>query len=321
MPHYRERRMTLLLTVRRAAWLEHVHATSAAYGDGLVPVVKGNGYGFGRSVLHEVVAAGHRQVCVGTVHELDVPAGLEPVVLTPTLEGTGEHAIVTVGSVDHVRARPGGRVLVKLRSSMHRYGATPAELPEVLDAAAHLTVEGFSIHLPLAGDDDSRVAEVEAWLPHLPAGPVWVSHLSPASFHALRDRHPGREFRVRVGTVLWHGIPRGDFLHLGAVVLHTERVRAGEVAGYRHTPVPFDGTLVAVGAGSAHGVAPLDVADDDRRSPFHFGRHRMPLLERPHMHTSMCVVPDGAPYPSVGDVVDVQQPLINVRPDRIDWRP
>ena len=38
-----------------------------------------------------------------------------------------------------------------------------------------------------------------------------------------------------------------------------------------------------VGAGTAHGVQPLD----DGRSPFHFARQRLALLEPPHMHTSM----------------------------------
>jgi len=72
---------------------------------------------------------------------------------------------------------------------------------------------------------------------------------------------------------------------------------------------------VMIGCGSAHGVAPLA----DGRSPFHFGRQRMTLLEAPHMHTSMCVVPTGGPTPRVGEWVDVQRPLITTQPDRIDW--
>ena len=70
--------MTVRLTVDRDAWRAHVQATAAAYGHGLVPVVKGNGYGLGRHTLHEVVrSAGARYVCVGDVHELhDVPPHL-----------------------------------------------------------------------------------------------------------------------------------------------------------------------------------------------------------------------------------------------------
>ena len=321
--------MTVRLTVDRAAWQAHVQATFAAER-GLVPVVKGNGYGFGRPLLHDaVLAAGAAEVCVGTVHEVaDVPAGLQPIVLTPTLAPpTGTNAVLTVGNLAHVAAligaAPGRRVIVKLASSMRRYGATPQELPALLEAvhAAGLEVAAFGVHLPLAGDDADRLAEIEAWLPHLPAGtPLWVSHLSPASMAMLRTAHPGREWRVRVGTALWHGVPKGPFLHLSVDVLHTQPVAAGDTAGYFRTTVPHDGTLVALGGGSAHGIAPLDDLDQQRRSPFHFARHRLPLLERPQMHTSMVVVPAGQPCPQVGDRVDLQRPLITTAADEIEWR-
>lgn len=321
--------MTVRLTVQRAEWQAHVAAAAARYGSGLVPVVKGNGYGFGRPVLHSVtadIADRDGTVCVGTVHELhDVPAALAPVVLTPALAPPpDDRPVLTVGSIAHVRALAGwrGRVIVKLASSMRRYGVPAAELPALLDAvaAAHLTVEGFGLHLPLAGDDAARLAEVEAWLPHVPPNSsVWVSHLDHASFAALRAAHPDRRFLVRIGTELWHGVPRGGFLHLSADVLHTQRVRAGETAGYFHTLVPVDGTLVAVGAGSTNGVTHLTDADPARRSPFHFARQRLPLLERPHMHTSMVVVPNGQPCPQVGERLDVQCPLITTSIDELEW--
>ena len=46
--------MALRLTVQRAAWQAHVDAIAASV-DGLVPVVKGNGYGFGRPTLHPLI--------------------------------------------------------------------------------------------------------------------------------------------------------------------------------------------------------------------------------------------------------------------------
>lgn len=320
--------MTVRLTVDRAAWQAHAHAAFAAQ-PGLVPVVKGNGYGFGRPLLHAAaLAAGAGQVCVGTVHELaDVPAGLQPIVLTPTLQPpAGTRAVLTVGSAAHVAAlggeASGRQVIVKLASSMRRYGAGPQELPALLAAveSAGLQVVAFGLHLPLAGDDGQRLAEVEGWLPNLPAGgPLWLSHLSPASMAALRSAHPDRALHIRVGTALWHGVPKGPFLHLSADVLHTQPISAGDTAGYFRSTVPHDGTLVAIGGGSAHGIAPLDDTDPARRSPFHFARHRLPLLERPHMHTSMVVVPAGQPCPQVGDRVDVQRPLITTTADEVEW--
>ncbi len=320
--------MTLRLTVDRAAWTTHVQATTTAYGHGLVPVVKGNGYGFGRPVLHEVASsAGARYVCVGDLHELhDVPATLTPVVLTPTLAAPNStKPILTVGDVAHVQPLRdwGGSVMVKLRSSMHRYGVAPAELGTLLDAvhSARLHIAAFAIHLPLAGTDADRVAEVEAWLPHLdPAVAIWVSHLSPARFHALRHAHPDREWFIRVGTAMWHGAPKGPFFRLEADVLSVQPVHAGQMVGYRATPAPFDGTLVSIGAGTAAGVASLEHADPAMRSPFHFARRRLEMLEPPHMHTSLVVVPTGAPCPVIGEHVDVQRPLTTTSVHEVVWQ-
>ena len=314
------------LTVQRSAWEQHVAATAAAYGPGLAPVVKGNGYGFGRALLHEQVEPMGARVCVGTVHELvDVTAALTPVVLTPTLERpTHERAILTVGHPAHVAplSGRGAPVMVKLASSMRRYGATPEELPALLAAVddAGLAIAAFALHLPLAGDDGARVAEIEAWLPHLPpTTPLWVSHLTPPSFRALQAAHPDRELVIRVGTALWHGLPKGGFVHVTADVLSTRAIRAGEPVGYFQTAAPCDGTLVAVGGGSAHGIAALDHPDPARRSPFHFARRRLALLEVPHMHTSLVVVPAGDPCPAVGDRVDVQRPLTATLVDEVEW--
>jgi hypothetical protein len=135
----------------------------------------------------------------------------------------------------------------------------------------------------------------------------------------LADGNPGRTFRVRVGTGLWHGVPKGSFLHLGADVLDVRPVSAGDHVGYWQSRVGVDGMLVAIGAGSAAGIAPLDDPDPLRRSPFHFARQRLALVERPHMHTSLVVVPHGQACPAVGDVVDVQRPLIATHVDEVRW--
>lgn len=304
-----------------------MHTTAAAYGPALAPVVKGNGYGLGRAVLHGVAATFADNVCVGTVHELDpTPAAGRVVVLTPHLgEWAPDERVVS--TVDHpLQLRHhSGRVLVKLASSMRRYGVHPGSLDDLLAAVRRSGAEraGYALHLPLAGTDADRVDEIEEWLRHLPDDglPLWISHLQPGTFRQLADSHRERSLLIRVGTGLWHGAARSDYLHLGAPVLHTERILAGQPVGYRLTASPSSGTVLCIGAGSAHGVALLDHPDPSRRSPFHFARHRIHALERPHMHTSMCIVPDGQPCPQVGDWVDVQQPFINVHPDEIDWQP
>ena len=94
--------MTLRLSVDADAWRSHVAAAAKALtigtradtaneGNALLPVVKGNGYGFGRGVLMSHTATLSRNVAVGTVHELhDVPANLRPFVLTPLGAGLAD---------------------------------------------------------------------------------------------------------------------------------------------------------------------------------------------------------------------------------------
>ncbi len=312
--------MTLRLTVDTGAWRAHVDRV-VRRSPGVVPVVKGNGYGFGRTALAEIAAEFAHLVAVGTVHELPgLPGRLTPVVLTPTLGPPPDtRPILTVGSIAHVKALDGwpGRVLVKLASSMQRYGTVREDLGALARAArsAGLEIVGFSVHPPVAGTDDEHADDIAGWLTVLePDDEVWVSHLSLDGYRALRDAWPDRRFRIRQGTALWHGDKSA--LHLGADVLDVRPVRAGELAGYHQVPMPVDGRLVMVGAGTAHGVHPLP----DGRSPFHFERRRLPLLEPPHMHTSMVVVAAGKPGPDVGDHVDVQRPLIDTFVDEVRWR-
>jgi alanine racemase len=305
--------VTIRLTVRTALWRSHV-AQVVNEVDGLVPVVKGNGYGFGRLALARLAAEFTDTVAVGTVHELaDLPDDLHPVVLTPTLVAPDStRPILTVGNAHHIDALGAwsGRVCVKLASSMQRYGRGT----ELIDAArrAGLEVAGVSIHPPLAGDSHVHRREILELIDGLDTSiPVWVSHLDPATYATLPASHA---FRLRLGTSLWHGDK--SFLHLDADVLDVRPVEAGSPAGYRQQPVRADGHLVMIGAGSANGITLLP----DGRSPFHVDRRRLELHEPPHMHTAMAFVPAGNPVPDIGDRVDVQRPLTTTLVDEYDWQ-
>ena len=265
-----------------------------------------------------------RELAVGTVHELAglAPDGPRPIVLTPAVgrdlfPGVGP-AVLTVGTEAHldalVDAGLRAPVILKAAGAMQRYGSAVDALPSLRQAAeaAGMDVHGYAVHPPLAGRPDDHRCEAEALARALPEGStIYVSHLDAAGYALLRQAVPGRRWRIRLGTVLWHGDK--SFLHLTADVAQVRPVAAGQPAGYRLQPVPTDGHLVMVTAGTAHGVQPL--AGD--LSPFHFARRRLTLLEAPHMHTSMLFVPAGDPLPSVGDQIDVQHPLTRTLVDRI----
>jgi alanine racemase len=304
--------VTITLTVRAGPWRANVARLANAV-DGLVPVVKGNGYGFGRLALARLAAEFCDTVAVGTVHELDgLPDDLHVVVLTPTLTPPNSATpILTVGSHVHVDALDGwsGRVLVKLETSMHRYGGST----DLVEAATRrgLEVVGVSLHLPLVGSPSDHADEIRRTLAGVdPELAVWLSHLDPPTYASLPTTHT---YRLRLGTSLWHGDK--SCLQLSADVLDIRPVRSGTRVGYHQGAVSGDGHLVMIGAGTANGVTPLP----DGRSPFHFERHRLQLHEAPHMHTAMAFVPEGGAVPEVGRHVDVQRPLTMTTVDLIEW--
>ena len=217
------------------------------------------------------------------------PAGVTAVVLTPTLAAAGRHRADPHRRLGRPRRAPSPAGRAGCSSSWRRRCAASAR-PSTTSApsraaarAAGLDIVGFSVHPPVAGTDDEHLDDIAAWLDVLePDDEVWVSHLSPDGYGDLRDGWPDRRFRIRLGTALWHGDKRGP---------PPRRRRARRPPGPRRRArrLPpaarcrVDGRLVMVGAGTAHGVHPLA----DGRSPFHFARRRLALLEPPHMHTSM----------------------------------
>lgn len=298
--------------MRTASWRSQI-ARTVSQTDGLVPVVKGNGYGFGRVRLAEIAAEFCDTVAVGTVYELHgLPDSLTVVVLTPTLTAPPTaDPVLTVGSDEHIAALGGwsGRVVVKLTTELRRFGGTSALVDRARAAGLH--VVGVSIHPPIAGTEGDRLEQIRRALGDVePSLTAWVSHLGIEAYRSLPADRP---YRIRVGTALWHGDKSA--LHLGADVLDVRAISAGTTAGYHQARVPTDGHLVMIGAGTANGVTPLA----DGRSPFHFERTRLPLHEGPHMHTSMAFIAAGEPLPAIGDVVDVQRPLHMTAVDEYRW--
>ena len=317
--------MTLRLTVESGAWRTHVSNVVTEFGE-VLPVVKGNGYGFGRAELMTHAKSVARDVAVGNSHEVTgVPNDMRPFVLTPVGVGVTEipraDAVLTVGSTRDLAVlaalRADNPVVIKVASSMHRYGIDvthAARLRARAESDGHEVV-AWSIHLPLTGNDDSRAAEATAIAGELAADlPIHLSHIGGA-VQRVRSAVTHRVV-VRTGTHLWLGDKSMFGLHADVIATRPATFTS---AGYRATVIPDAGTsevhLVMVGCGSANGVGALD----DGRSPFHFARQRLHMLETPHMHTTMLSV-TGNQRPQEGDWVDVQQPLTRAQPDVVVWR-
>ena len=321
--------MTLRLTVESGAWHAHVRDVVASYGD-VLPVVKGNGYGFGRAELMPHAQAISRDVAVGTVHELtDVSATQRPFVLTPVGVGVDNvarrDAVLAITSTQDLgvlkQLGVANPVVIKIESSMHRYGiaANEAEdLRKLAETAGHQVV-AWSVHLPLAGSDDSHASEAIAIASGLATDlPLHLSHIGAAvqQVRASTSHH----VVMRTGTHLWLGDKSMVALHADVIAV---RNTTFGTAGYRATKISTNANtrLVMVGCGSSHGVGALGSVDalGGGSSPFHFARQRLAMLEPPHMHTTMLSV-ERDPCPQAGDWVDVQQPMTRVYPDVIAWR-
>jgi len=341
--------MTLTLYVDGPRWRAHL-ASVAAGTPGLVPVVKGNGYGFGRALL--AAEAERLDAPALAVGQPDEVADVRPhfrrdvLVMGPHLPGVdatpepSDDVVRTVATLDGLRALAGHRVVVELTSSMHRFGLATAELDAAVDDLDQVRLEGFALHLPLEPFARGVVDEVSRAVGYLPTARgaagrrMWVSHLGPGDIDTLRQRHVDVTFRVRVGTRLWLGDPAAAVVR--ATVLAVHRLRRGERYGYYQRRVSRDGWLVVVSGGTSHGIAmqaPGAAATARQRarsvaeggleaigralSPYRIGGARRWFAEPPHMQVSMLWLPGVEDPPAVGSELDVDVRATTTTPDRV----
>ncbi len=333
--------MSLTLFVDGDRWRAHLERVRDSH-PGIVPVAKGNGYGFGIARLGELATwLGVDTVAVGTYAEVpEVSKAFDGTVLVmtpwrPTEKRAvlDDHVVHTVGRLDDLRAltrrteRP--RVILERLTSMRRHGFSARELREAVRLWAEVggvRLEGVAFHLPIG--QGSHLAEVERLMTDvvaagMPAKRIWVSHLTDRELEDLRHRYADFEFRPRIGTSLWLG-DRGA-LQARATVLDVHPVARGDVFGYRGRTAPRGGHVVVVSGGTAHGIgleSPTGGATlRDRaarvakggldaagfvRSPFTIDGKQRLFAEPPHMQASMLFVPAGVRLPEVGDEVDVR---------------
>jgi len=326
----------LTLHIEAARWRAHQKSVLAEL-PGLVPVAKGNGYGFGVARLAaEASALGTDTLAVGTLAEaraLGDTTFERLVVLTPWLTGEASddlprNVVRTAASLDGLRALAGRRAVVECRTSLRRHGIVAADLPALGAALGGVTFEGFALHLPL--DRPRGVwppGEVAEWVSRLaqaalPVDTVFVSHLTRAEVAELSAQFPATAFRPRIGTRLWLG-DRSAF-QARARVLDVERLARGERFGYRQQRAPGAGHLVVVAGGTAHGVgleAPKSMSGVVDRakavaitglsmvnralSPFTWAGRQRWFAEPPHMQVCLLWLPASVSPPAVGDELPV----------------
>ena len=172
--------MTFSLKVDAEKFRSHLvsvmnsHATAGAE---LVPVIKGNGYGFGRSLLtDEASRFGCNRIAIGTVWELAQAladfAG-QILVLEPfnssddsavaqwrqLLAHNAARVIVTVSNVDleAVRAAGAKNIYLEGKTSLSRFGILHHDMQSITNFS-DLDVLGLSLHLPIV----QRASKVDA---------------------------------------------------------------------------------------------------------------------------------------------------------------
>jgi hypothetical protein len=286
--------MTFLLHVDAARWGSHQAQTLRTY-PGLVPVIKGNGYGFGQHLAADAAARlGVDTVAVGVPAEVTGVARHFPgriVVLEPwepaysgplDASGSPDRVVRTIASVAALRAACSAAsseapvtVVLEGLTSMVRFGMDPDELQHaladdtVLDALGdgRLLVAGLALHLPITPPATGRVAEVLAW------AAVWSQ--VRATVHAtdgvaltgtlwVSHLEPDEVASVRQAlpdVELAHRI--GTRLWLGersayapkSTVLAVHYVDPGDRVGYRQRRAPRGVRLVVVAGGTSHGIA------------------------------------------------------------------
>ena len=163
--------MTFSLNVDAAKLRSHLISVMNGYasaGAELVPVIKGNGYGFGRGLLaSEAARLGSNRIAIGTVWELGQSladfAG-EILVLEPFnsgdtfavaqwrahLEHNANRIIVTASNVDLVAVRSTGakNIYLEGKTSLSRFGILHHDMQSIA-SFSDLNVLGLSLHLPI----------------------------------------------------------------------------------------------------------------------------------------------------------------------------
>ena len=317
---------TLTLHVDAERWRHHIAHYVARHQGDLVPVIKGNGYGFGIPTLAREASSFQAKcvACYGADEAAAIRSQFEGdvLLLAPDARLDEEWVIHTVSPVSKsFNSHSPKRFVIELLSPVKRHGF---KLSDVASSINEYSIsgqcEGLAIHLPL--DQKSSIVNwVDAQLNKLHEfnisqesyrNTVWLSHVSAEDLLQLKKKWPGIRWRVRVGTDLWLGARTS--LTATSTVIDCHRITSGERVGYRQS-APGTGWLIVASGGTAQGIG-LEVPSGDIKaliksvlrifgwnpSPYSWNGRSLPLVEAPHMHNSLLFLKNGNP-PQIGEEI------------------
>jgi hypothetical protein len=326
--------MSLILHVDGAKWRTHLADVLGGSDAQVVPVIKGNGYGFGIKVLaQEAKALNLHVVAVATVaeaHEIQSVFPGEILLLSPSASSESEKIIHTISPHSSVFSpKLPKKFVLELLSPIYRHGFSISDLGNALEKYSKSgKCEGIAIHLPI--DQKSPAADwIDKNLQSITErgitttefnNSVWVSHISQNDLDKLKQKWPQIIWKIRIGTKLWLGDRTA--VKAKAQVLDLHAIEKPTPVGYRQYQVGR-GWLIVASGGTSHGVG-LEIAAPKRDllsqvksftnsilnlvgwnpSPFSWNGKKLEFAEAPHMHVSLLTL-KGKDAPKIGSELDV----------------
>lgn len=316
----------LTLHVDAERWRHHISHYVARHQGDLVPVIKGNGYGFGIPTLARE-ASTFKAECVAC-YNADEAAAIrsqfdgDVLLLAPDEVLDEKWVIHTISPIsENFAASNPKRFVVELLSPVKRHGYQISAIAEALTRYSATGVcEGLAIHLPI-NQKRSTLQWIEDQLGALTnfgvtsaqyRNTIWISHISADDLLSLKKSWPEIRWRVRVGTDLWLGARTS--LTATATVKDRHRISPNERVGYRQS-APGAGWLIVAAGGTSHGIG-LEVPSGGVKSliksllrfggwqpsPYSWEGKSIQFAEAPHMHNSLLYL-KSAKAPEIGEEI------------------
>lgn len=329
--------MSLTLYVNNNYWTNSLKNVLNAYENSLIPVIKGNGYGIGKSNLAEKSEElGLTEIAIGTIFEAQeiINCDFNQIIVMDPIKDLDKNAfdelkkindkrlVLTLSDIKDATNLENTPVIVEVLTSMKRFGLTANDLKTL----SNYQILGLSLHLPIENSTNGKITEVKNWLKIyeevLPQAKkvVYLSHLSKEEFLKIKKEFPNFVFKLRLGTKFW--LNDLSNFQIKSTVLAVHDVN-DENIGYRQRKIN-DNYIVIVSGGTSHGVglqaprsntnlksritsilAGVLEAFDQTLSPFVISGKQRWFAETPHMNVSMLKLSKNITPPKVGSEITV----------------